>query len=184
MLRSLFFVFFRIGLFTFGGGYAMLPLIERDIVDKHQWMTHEEFIDMFAIAQTLPGVFAVNLSVFVGYRLRRLRGGIVAALGTILPSFLIILLLAIFFENVRDNRYVAAAMQGIRPAVIALIALPVYTTWRKMKLPPFLLIIPIASALMVWFFGISPIIVLFIAALGGIIYSFWLKPFVRKHFRR
>lgn len=91
MLFHLFRTFFQIGLFTFGGGYAMLPLIEHEVVERHKWFSQNEFLDLFAVAQSLPGVFAVNISIFVGYRLDRFRGGFVAAIATILPSFLVLL---------------------------------------------------------------------------------------------
>ena len=93
----------------------MLPLIQRDIVEKHKWLSEEDFLDVFAVSQSLPGVFAVNISIFIGYRKAGFIGGLVAALGTILPSFIIILLLALFFESVRDNQVVSAIMSGIRP---------------------------------------------------------------------
>ena len=98
MYWTLFMTFMRIGMFTIGGGYAMLPLIQRDVVDRG-WMTKEEFIDIFSVAQSLPGIFAVNISIFVGYKLKRIGGSIVCALGTILPSFLIILLIGDPFKG-------------------------------------------------------------------------------------
>lgn len=150
----------------------MLSLIEKDVVDRYRWLTKEEFLDLFAVAQSLPGVFAVNLSIFIGYRLRGILGGTIAALGTILPSFVIILLLAFFYRNVQDNRVVGAIMSGIRPAVVALIAYPVYTTWRAMKLPRPMVLVPIGVAVGVWYFGISPIWVIVLAGVVGIIYTF------------
>lgn len=175
LLLSLFTTFLRIGSFTFGGGYAMLPLIERDVVDRHKWLSHEEFIDLFAVAQSLPGVFAVNISIFVGYRLAGKRGGTIAALGTILPSFVIILLLAFTFESAKSNPHIAAIMQGIRPAVVALIVVPIYTTWRTMRLSNRWLIVPILSALLVWFFGVSPILIILISGGLGILYQEGIK---------
>ena len=147
----------------------MLPLIERDVVERHKWLSHEEFIDLFAVAQSLPGVFAVNISIFVGYRLAGKRGGTIAALGTILPSFVII------FESAKSNPHIAAIMQGIRPAVVALIAVPVYTTWRTMRLSNRWLIVPILTALLVWFFGVSPILIILVSGGLGILYREGLK---------
>ena len=175
LLLSLFTTFLRIGSFTFGGGYAMLPLIERDVVERHKWLSHEEFIDLFAVAQSLPGVFAVNMSIFVGYRLAGKRGGTIAALGTILPSFVIILLLAFTFESAKSNPHIAAIMQGIRPAVVALIAVPVYTTWRTMRLSNRWLIVPILTTLLVWFFGVSPILIILVSGGLGVLYREGLK---------
>ncbi|KGN98329.1 chromate transporter [Porphyromonas gingivicanis] len=180
MLFHLFRTFFQIGLFTFGGGYAMLPLIEHEVVERHKWFSQNEFLDLFAVAQSLPGVFAVNISIFVGYRLDRFRGGFVAAIATILPSFLVLLGIALFFENIQENRYVIAIMQGIRPAVVALIALPVYTTWRKMALPLYMLVIPIVVALLVWFWGVSPIIIILASSLVGLLYGMGIKPLLNK----
>ncbi len=177
---TLFLTFFRIGGFTFGGGYAMLPLIQAEIVDKHHWLTEEEFLDIFAAAQSLPGIFAVNISIFVGYRLKRYAGAAVCALGTILPSFLIILAIAMFFTRIQDNQYVAAIFRGLRPAVIAMIAAPVITTWRSMKMKPISLWIPILSAILVWLMGVSPIWIVLGAAVAGILYSRFIEYRIRR----
>ena len=100
--------FFKIGMFTFGGGYAMIPMIEEEVVNKHHWVSREEFLDLIAIAQSCPGVFAINISTFIGYKLKKRRGAITCALGTALPSFLIILAIAMFFHQFEDNPVVAA----------------------------------------------------------------------------
>ena len=123
MYWTLFLTFVKIGTFTIGGGYAMLPLIQREVVDKG-WLSKEDFIDLFSVAQSLPGIFAVNISIFVGYKLKKVPGGIVCALGSILPSFFIILAIALFFTHVQDNIWVEKAFKGLRPAVVALIAVP------------------------------------------------------------
>ena len=99
-------IFFKIGAFTIGGGYAMVPLIENEIVTKRNWIAKEDFIDLLAISQSAPGILAVNISIFIGYRLRGIRGSIITALGTILPSFLIILAIALFFHNFKNNTIV------------------------------------------------------------------------------
>ena len=116
MYTNLFRIFFRIGLFTFGGGYAMIPAMEAEIVDRHKWMDRKDFIDLLAMAQTCPGAMAVNISVFVGYKLRKLPGAIITTLGVALPSFLIILLVAMFFHTFQDNEVVKSVFNGIRPA--------------------------------------------------------------------
>ena len=108
--------FFHIGIFTLGGGYAMIPLIEEEVVNRHKWVEKEEMLDLIAIAQSCPGVFAINIAIFIGYKLRKIRGAIATALGTALPSFLIILAIAIFFKQFEDNKIVAAIFRGIRPA--------------------------------------------------------------------
>ena len=116
MYWTLFLTFVKIGTFTIGGGYAMLPLIQREVVDKG-WLSKEDFIDLFSVAQSLPGIFAVNISIFVGYKLKRVPGGVVCALGSILPSFFIILAIALFFTQVQDNIWVEKAFKGLRPAL-------------------------------------------------------------------
>lgn len=163
--------FFKIGLFTLGGGYAMIPLIEAEVVEKHRWVTKEEFLDLIAIAQSCPGVFAINTSVFIGYKLRKVRGAISCALGTALPSFLIILAIAIFFRQFEDNPIVAAMFRGIRPAVVALIAVPTFKMARQAKLNRFTFWIPIVSALLIWLLGVSPIYIIIAATLGGFIFG-------------
>ena len=163
--------FFKIGLFTFGGGYAMIPLIESEVVEKHQWVTKEEFVDLIAIAQSCPGVFAINISTFIGYKLRRTVGAISCALGTALPSFVIILLIAIFFHQFEDNPVVAAMFRGIRPAVVALIAVPTFNMARQAKLNRYTFWIPIVSALLIWLLGVSPIYIILVAAIGGFLWG-------------
>ena len=123
MYWTLFLTFVKIGMFTIGGGYAMLPLIQRDVVDRG-WMTKEDFIDVFSVAQSLPGIFAVNIAIFVGYKLKKTWGGFVCALGTILPSFVIMLLIALFFTQVKDNVWVEKAFMGLRPAGIGYFRVP------------------------------------------------------------
>lgn len=171
-LWLLFRTFVLIGSFTFGGGYAMIPLIIKEVVERFKWVTNDEFVDMLSVAQSLPGVFAVNISMFIGHKVRRSPGAIIAAIGTTLPSFIIILLLALFFEQASHNPIVASVMSGIRPAVVAMIVVPVITVWRALKLPNSMIVIPIVVAIGVWYFGISPIWVIVAAALIGILYTF------------
>jgi chromate transporter len=164
----------KIGAFTIGGGYAMLPLIQREVVD-HGWMTKEDFIDLFSVAQSLPGIFAVNIAIFVGYKLKKIRGGIVCALGSILPSFLIILAIALFFTQFKDNEWVEKAFKGLRPAVVALIAVPCLTTARSIKLSHKQLVIPVIAALLIWKAGLSPVWIIIAAIIGGIYYGLKIK---------
>lgn len=170
MYLTLFLTFMKIGMFTIGGGYAMLPLIQREVVDRG-WMTKEEFVDIFSVAQSLPGIFAVNISIFVGYRLKKKMGGFICALGTILPSFLIILLIALFFTQMKDNEWVEKAFKGLRPAVVALIAVPCLTTARSIKLSYKLMIVPVAAALLIWLGGVSPAWIILAAIVGGLLYG-------------
>ncbi len=170
---QLFVTFICIGAFTFGGGHAMLPLIMRNIVERHKWVSEEEFIELFSIAQSLPGVFAVNISMFIGHKLRGRLGALVSSIGCTLPSFLIILIIALFFENIKDNMWVNAIMNGIRPAVVAMIIIPIITIWRALKLRKVMLIIPILVSILVWYFSFSPVYMILIAGLIGIILSLW-----------
>lgn len=170
MYGTLFFTFMKIGMFTIGGGYAMLPLIQREVVDRG-WMTKEDFIDVFSVAQSLPGIFAVNISIFVGYRLKKIWGGVVCALGTILPSFTIILLIALFFTQVKDNVWVERAFKGLRPAVVALIAVPCLTTARSIHLSYKQIIIPVGAAVLIWLVGVSPAWIILAAIAGGLMYG-------------
>jgi chromate transporter len=168
--------FFRIGAFTIGGGYAMIPLIETEVVDKHKWINREDFLDIIAIAQSCPGVFAINMSVFIGYKLKRLPGALCAALGTALPSFLMILLIAMFFVNFQDNAVVESIFRGIRPAVVALIAAPTFNLAKSAKISLVNCWIPIASALAIWLMGVNPIWVILVAGFGGYLYGMFVKP--------
>lgn len=162
-----FLTFFKIGLFTIGGGYAMIPLIEAEIIEKKKWIGKDEFTDLLAIAQSCPGIFAVNISIFIGYRLRKVKGALVTCLGTALPSFIIILLIALFFHQFKDNEIVAAIFRGIRPAVVALIAVPTFNLAKKAKLNRYTFWIPIASALLIWLLGVSPIFIIIAAGVAG-----------------
>lgn len=176
MNKTLFLTFFRIGLFTLGGGYAMIPLIEAEVVDKRKWIDKDMFLDLIAVAQSCPGVFAINLSIFIGYRLRGVRGAAVTTLGTAMPSLLIILAIAMFFQNFQDVPWVAAAFAGIRPAVVALIAVP---TWNMAKSAGINLIncwIPIVSAMLIWLLGVNPIYIILAAGVGGYVYGQFIKP--------
>lgn len=163
--------FFKIGLFTFGGGYAMIPMIESEVVDKKKWVEKEEFLDMIAIAQSCPGVFAINASIFIGYKLRKTRGAICTSLGTALPSFLIILLIAMFFHSFMDVPWVAAMFRGIRPAVVALIAVPTFNLAKSAKISLSNCWIPIVSALLIWGIGVNPIYIIIAAGIGGYLYG-------------
>lgn len=162
--------FFLIGGFTFGGGQAMLELVRIEVVDKRGWLTETEFIDLFAVAQSLPGVFAVNMSIFIGYRLQGVLGGIVCAIACTFPSFLIILLIAIYAHKFKGNPYVEAVFKGMRPAVVALIAAPCLSVWRAMKLSNKWIVVPVAVALAVWLLGVSPVTVIILSGFLGWLY--------------
>lgn len=176
---SLFSTFFKIGAFTFGGGWAMISIIEREIVDKHHWIERDDFLDLLAIAQSLPGILAVNIATAVGDKIKGGKGSITAALGTILPSFLIILAIAIFLtpDTIKNNRVISSIFMGIRPAVVALIIAPVVTSAQAAKLKWKTVWIPLVVALMISLdMGTvsSPILYIVLGALGG--FLFWWLP--------
>lgn len=167
----LFFTFAKIGLFTLGGGYAMLPLIERELVDKHALFGRQEFLDMVAVSQAAPGVMAVNLSIMTGYKSAGFWGCLCAALGAALPSFIIILLVAVFFRGFQDNPIVRRVFMGVRPAVVALIAVPVFNLSKSAGITYKTVWIPVLSALLVWLVKVSPVYVILAAGLGGFLYG-------------
>lgn len=174
MLRltlQIFGTFFRIGCFTFGGGYAMIPIIEHHIVDKRQWMSEDEFVEMIAIAQSFPGPISLNTAVYTGYRKAGWLGGFSSFLGITLPSFIIIMLIALVFTNFQDDPTVERVFKGIRPVVVAIIAGPIARMAKIMRLTWKTAWIPLVCALSIWLLGISPIWLLLSAALGGIGYN-------------
>ena len=176
---SLFSTFFKIGAFTFGGGWAMISIIEREIVDKHHWIERDDFLDLLAIAQSLPGILAVNIATAVGDKIKGGKGSVAAAAGTILPSFLIILFIAIFLtpDIIKNNRVISSVFMGIRPAVVALIIAPVITSAKAAKLQWKTVWIPFVVALMISIdqgFISNPILYIVLGALGGFI--FWWLP--------
>lgn len=175
MFLQLFVTFFKIGAFTFGGGWAMISIIEREIVNKHHWLGKEEFLDLLAVAQSLPGILAVNISVAVGDKLRGVKGSVCAALGTILPSFMIILAIAIFLtpDMIKNNSILSPVFKGIRPAVVALIVAPVISAAKAARLNWKTAIIPIAVALLIWSkwpVVSSPILYIVLGGIGGYIW--------------
>ena len=126
MLVKFFLTCNKIGAFTLGGGYAMIPIMEQEFVDKNQWMNKQEFMDIMVVAQTTPGIFAIDMASHIGYKLKGVWGGIVGAIGIALPSIIAILIIAMFFQHFKDNYWVGKFFMGVRPAVIALIAAPCF----------------------------------------------------------
>lgn len=170
-LFKLFATFSKIGLFTIGGGYAMIPLIERDVVECNGWVDKENFLDLLAVAQSAPGVFAVNIAIFIGYKLRGARGAVAASLGSVLPSVVCILLIALFFHSFRHYKIVEHIFWGLRPAVVALIAAPVFSVARSAKITRTTIWIPILAALLIVAFGVSPIYIIVCAGVAGYFYG-------------
>lgn len=171
---DIFWSFLKVGAFTVGGGYAMIPLMQRELVERHGWIGEEVFMDQVALSQAMPGVFAVNMATMTGYRLRGVGGAVVAIAGNVLMPIVFILALAIFFRAFRDNVIVERIFMGIRPAVVALIAVPVFTMAKSAKVTWSNVWIPVVCALLIWLLGVSPIIVVLAAALLGYLSSFVL----------
>lgn len=169
---QLFISFFKIGAFTFGGGWAMISIIEREIVDKHHWIERKDFLDLLAIAQSLPGILAVNISTAVGDKMGGKKGSMIASAGTILPSFLIILAIAIFLtpDMIKENRVISSVFMGIRPAVVALIIAPVISSAKAAKLTIRTVWIPVVTAVLITLnLGVvsNPILFILLGALFG-----------------
>lgn len=175
-LWELFSAFTRIGVLTFGGGVAMLPMLEKECIEKHSWATEDEMLDYFAIGQCTPGVIAVNTATFIGYKTRGTIGGIIATLGVVFPSFVIITAMASVLKAFQDNAYVAKAFSGIRVAVCALMLSAVIRLAKKAVTNIPTAVIAIISLVVQVFFGVSPIIVVISAiALGLIVFAFSSK---------
>ncbi len=169
---ELFISFFRIGSFTIGGGYAMLPLIRKEVIEKRKWIEEHEFIDMLAMAQSAPGMISVNTAIFVGLKVKGFKGSLVTTMGAVLPAFFIILFIAIYFSGIRDNEVVASIFKGIRPAVVALIVAALYNisgaagiTWKTA-------ILPLTVVLLIWRLKISPVWIVLATIIISIAYGF------------
>ena len=177
-LWQIFTVFAKIGAFTIGGGYAMIPIIQREM-SKRGWISDDELPDIVALSQSAPGVMAVNISIFAGYRLRGIPGSVAATLGSVTPSFIIILAIAMFFSAFRDNPWVERAFKGIRPVVISLILVPMInmagkscTTWWKWALAT-------ASLVLVAFLNVSPIYILLVVIILGFSATYYKERWMR-----
>ena len=170
---QLFWTYLKIGTFTLGGGYAMLPLIQREVVDRKEWIDEEEFLNMIALAQAAPGLIAVNSAIFIGWRIGGWRGVAGAVLGAVLPSFLIILAIAMVFREWKELPAVEAAFKGIRPAVVALIAAPLVKMAKAAKIGWLTALIPIAAALLIWLGHVNPVWVI-LATIVITIIAVWI----------
>lgn len=178
-LWRIFGVFAKIGSFTIGGGYAMVPLIQDELI-RRGWISEDEFPDILALAQMAPGLLAVNFSIFSGYRMRRLPGAIVATVGSCLPPFLIILAIAMFFSGFKDNPAVISIFQGIRPAVVALIAVPMIQMAKKTCRSWWSWLLAIAAMLLVALLKVSPIYILLVT----LVISFTISMAAERRGRR
>ncbi len=171
MLLKFFLTCSKIGFFTLGGGYAMIPAMERDFVEKNHWVDHEEFMNVMVVAQTTPGIFSIDLASHIGYKLRGFWGGIVGALGIALPSIVCILLIAMFFHAFRDNVYIDHFFKGVRPVVVALIAAPCFKMAQSAHITLRTIWIPIACCALIALFNVSPVLIILVAGVSGYIYG-------------
>lgn len=168
-LLRLYLTFFKMGLVTFGGGYAMLPILEREVVEKYRWADKEKVLDYYAVSQGLPGIIAVNVAVFIGYHRKKVPGGVAAAFGVVSPCIIIITLIAACLQSFQNNPYVQHALGGISVCVCALIASTLLGLWKKsVKDATGLVIFLVVSALSL-FTSISPILIVVAAAAAGIL---------------
>ncbi len=171
----LFTTFFKIGAFTFGGGYAMIPMIQKETVENKKWLSNEDILDIVAIAETTPGPIAVNAATFVGYKTSGVVGAVAATFGVVLPSFVIILLVALFFTAFKDNQTVQNAFRGIRIGVLALIGKALVTMFRQCRKNVFAYVIMAVSFTMVAVFNINVLIVIAGSAAAGLVYSKFVR---------
>ena len=174
-LYELFWSFFKIGTFTIGGGYAMIPLMEKEIVDRRKWMNREDFMDILVVSQAMPGIFAVNMATNIGYRLRGHKGVLASIIGNIAIPILIILGFATCFRFLKGNAAFEAIFKGVRPAVVALIAAPVFNMAKTAKISWRNCWIPLSAMLLIYLLGVSPVWIIAVTILGGVLYSIWKK---------
>jgi chromate transporter len=169
ILWELFITFFKIGGFTFGGGYAMIPLIQQEVCTTKKWVNEEDIVDVLAIAQSVPGAIAINSSTFIGYKVAGVKGAFAATLGVVLPAFLIILTLAGFLLQYGDSPILAKVFYGIRAVVVALIAAAVFKMCKSCITDYRTLIIAVLAFIFLFFFNLSPVIAIIIGGITGVI---------------
>lgn len=171
LLARIFWSFFKIGPVTFGGGYAMIPAFQREVVERRKWLEEEEVADILAIAQSTPGAVGINASTFVGYRIAGVRGAVAALAGVLLPTFTIVLILCMAFLQVKDEPKIQAAFLGIRPAVAALIAYAGFRVWRTAVKDRTTLILAVGSLVVLIVTGINPVYAILAGIVMGIALS-------------
>lgn len=181
LYMQLFWLFFKLGLFTIGGGMAMVPLLQEKVCDEKGWMTEEETVDCLAVSQGLPGVVAINMATYVGYKMKKLPGAAIATLGTIIPSFVIIILVVLFLDTIAENPYVQGALTGIRAAATGLIA---FAAWKLGKQVlagkgAFEWILALTAFVIIAFFDINAVWVILGSIAVGILYSLVLSKRVK-----
>ncbi|MDM8533603.1 chromate transporter [Clostridiaceae bacterium HSG29] len=168
---KLFFTFFKIGAFTIGGGYAMVPVIQKEVVDNAKLITEDEFLDYIAVAQSIPGIIAVNVSTFIGYKLYGFIGAFFICFAVVLPSFVIIVLLANVIMLYRNSIYLIKIFSGVRPAVIGIMMFSVYKLFKPLKKTKFSFFIIILNIVFIIGLNIHPIISLIVSGIIGGVYG-------------
>jgi len=179
VLAALFITFFKIGAFTIGGGLAMLPIIEREIVDKKQYINKEEIVDAFAVSQSLPGVVAINSAIYVGYRIAGFAGALATALGVILPSFISIIIIAMLFTSISGNVYVEKALTGVKAGVAGIIACAVVSLGKKIIKNLFAGVLAVVAFILALWLDVSIVYLVIGGALAG--YIFYTVRRVKRH---
>ncbi|MEV9640773.1 chromate transporter [Mammaliicoccus sciuri] len=169
LLWDIFYTFLKIGPVTFGGGYAMIPLIEREVVTKKQWIKTSEVADIFAVAESVPGAIAINSATFIGYRIARIPGAIVAMAGVLIPTFLIVISLSVFYLYFKKNPHMEAAFEGIRPAIVALITFAAYKIGQMAIVDKTTLVTASFTVGILFFFNLHPVLIIVSGAIAGII---------------
>ena len=171
-LWQIFLVFAKIGAFTIGGGIPMIAAIKSELVER-KWLKDEDFVDIITLAQTAPGLFAANIAILTGHKLRGTKGSVVATIGSCLPPFLIILMIAMFFTEFKDNEYVLRAFKGIRPVVVALIGVPMIDMIKATKMRWWSWILTATTIALVCFLKVSPIYILICVIAVALFISWW-----------
>ncbi|MDR2585959.1 MAG: chromate transporter [Prevotellaceae bacterium] len=170
---QLFWSFFKIGAFTLGGGYAMIALFQREVVEKRRWMEEKEFLELLAIAQSAPGPIALNTAIFTGYKTKGIWGSFVAGLGMALPSFVAILLIVYYFTDYKEQPGVERVFKGIRPAVVALIVAPLWKMRKTAGISLKTIWIPVGVLLLISLVGVSPVYVILGTILTAVCCALW-----------
>lgn len=169
LLLELFLTFFKIGPLTFGGGYAMIPMIEREVVTNKKWLKTGDVADIFAIAESVPGAIGINSATFIGYRIARIPGALTAMFGILLPTFIIVVLLSISYMFFQDNPHVEAAFQGIRPAIVALIAFAGYKIGQMAIFDKTTLITAVVTTIILLFSPFHPALIIVLGGIFGVL---------------
>ncbi|MDD6043861.1 MAG: chromate transporter [Eubacteriaceae bacterium] len=175
MYIQLFIEFFKLGLFTIGGGMAMIPLIQGIVVDRKHWMTEEEAVDCIAVSQGLPGVIAINMATYIGQKKKGIPGGIIATVGVMLPSLIIIIMVVELLSTIGGNKYVAGALVGIKAAATGLIIFAAYKLGKQILKGPFQWILAVAAFAVIAFLGVNAVWAIIGGIVAGLIYT-KIKP--------